>query len=140
MMRPFFDTNVLVYIIDRNDPEKSATAGALAEEHLVDGDGAISVQVLREFYVSSQRLRHPLTDEQAGEMVRYFSAFRTMVESADMVLSAVSRSRTVSISFWDALIFEAALAAGADTLLTEDLQHGQVIEGLRVHNPFFSTG
>lgn len=140
MMRPFFDTNVLVYAVDQEEPEKSATASALAEEHLVDGDGAISVQVLREFYVSSRRLRHPLTDEQAGEMVRYFSTFRTLVESAEMVLSAASRSRTISISLWDALIVEAALAAGADTLLTEDLQHGQVIEGLRVHNPFSSPG
>lgn len=139
-MRPFFDTNVLVYTVDRDEIEKSATAGALAEEHLVEGDGAISVQVLREFYVSSRRLRHPLTDEQAGEMVRYFSTFRTMVENADMVLSAASRSRTISISFWDALIVEAALAAGADYLFTEDLQHGQVIEGLRVHDPFSSSG
>lgn len=41
--------------------------------------------------------------------------------------------------FWDALIVEAALAAGADTLLTEDLQHGREIEGLRVHNPFLPS-
>lgn len=135
-MRPFFDTNVLVYTVDRAEPEKSAIAGALAEEHLVDGYGAISVQVLREFYVSSRRLRQPLTDEQAGEMVRYFSTFRTLVENAEMVLSAVSRSQELYLSFWDALIVEAALAAGADTLLTEDFQHGQEIGGLRVHNPF----
>lgn len=135
-MRPFFDTNVLVYAVDQEEPEKSAVAGALAEEHLVEGEGMISVQVLREFYVASRRLRRPLTEEQAGEMVGYFSTFRTQVETADMVLSAVSRSRDLSLSFWDALIVEAALAAGADTLLTEDLQHGQVIEGLRVHNPF----
>jgi len=135
-MRPFFDTNVLVYTVDREEPEKSATASALAEEHLVEGEGAISVQVLREFYVSSRRLRYPLTDEQAGEMVRYFSTFRTLMETTEMVLSAVHRSRTISISFWDALIVEAALAAGADTLLTEDLQHGQEIGGLRVHDPF----
>lgn len=139
-MRPFFDTNVLVYTVDRDEPEKSAMAGALAEEHLVDGYGAISVQVLREFYVSSQRLRHPLTEEQASQMVRYFSTFRTLAENTDMVLTAVRRSREISVSFWDALIVEAALAAGADTLLTEDLQHGQAIEGLRVYNPFSSPG
>ena len=135
-MRPFFDTNVLVYAVDQEEPEKSAVAGALAEEHLVEGEGMISVQVLREFYVASRRLRRPLTEEQAGEMVGYFSTFKIQVETADMVLSAVSRSQEHSLSFWDALIVEAALAAGADTLLTEDLQHGQVIEGLRVHNPF----
>jgi predicted nucleic acid-binding protein len=53
-----------------------------------------------------------------------------------MVLGAVRRTREMSISFWDALIVEAALRSGADRLFTEDLQHGQVIEGMRVENPF----
>ena len=53
-----------------------------------------------------------------------------------MVLSAVRRSREFALSFWDALIVEAALKAGADRLFTEDLQHGQIIDGLRIENPF----
>ena len=54
-----------------------------------------------------------------------------------IILAAIERVRTASISFWDALIVEAALIAGASTLLTEDLQDGQVFDGvLRVENPF----
>ncbi len=53
-----------------------------------------------------------------------------------MVLGAVRRSQEYMLSFWDALIVESAILAGANRLLTEDLQHGQEIENLRVENPF----
>jgi predicted nucleic acid-binding protein len=132
----FIDTNILIYAVDEGEPEKLGIASALVEEHLVEGDGMISVQVLREFYSASLRLSRPLSEEQAQEMVGYFSAFRTLAEDAGMVLGAIRRSREYMLSFWDALIVEAALIGGADRLLTEDLQHGQEIEGVRVENPF----
>jgi predicted nucleic acid-binding protein len=81
-------------------------------------------------------MRDPLSDEQARKMVDYFSTFRTLSEDAGMVLDAVRRHQEMSLSFWDALIVEAALKSGADRLFTEDMQHGQVIEGMRVENPF----
>ena len=46
------------------------------------------------------------------------------------------RSRVSRLSYWDSLIVETALSAGADVLFTEDLQDGQTIDGLRVVNPF----
>ena len=136
MMRPFFDTNVLVYAFDEGEPEKRAVARALIKEHLDEGDGMLSVQVLREFYSSVRRLPQPVPDEEAQEAVRDFAAFSPAPEDAGMVLGAVRRNREVSLYFWDALIVEAALRGGADRLLTEDLQHGHVIEGLRVETPF----
>ncbi len=135
-MPPFFDTNVLVYAFDRGEPEKGEVARDLVQEHLVGGDGMLSVQVLREFYSAVRKVSRPLPVEEAAEAVRYFATFAPMPEDARMVLGAVSRSRKLSLSFWDALIVESALAGGADRLLTEDLQHGQLIEGLRVENPF----
>jgi len=96
----------------------------------------LSVQVLREFYSAARKLKRPLSDEKAQETVRYLSTFSPIPEDAGMVLRAVARSRSMSFSFWDALIVEAALKGGADLLLTEDLQHGQEVEGLRVENPF----
>ncbi|MBA3423350.1 MAG: PIN domain-containing protein [Rubrobacter sp.] len=135
-MPPFFDTNVLVYFVDDDEPEKQEAVRLLVQEHLVEGDGMLSVQVLREFYSASRRLSRALSDEQAHEMVRYFATFSPLPEDARMVLGAVRRSREHMLSFWDALILESALSAGADRLLTEDLQHGQEIEGLRVENPF----
>jgi len=135
-MPSFFDTNILIYAVDEEETEKFGLAGELVEAHLVDGNGMISVQVLREFYSAARKLRRPLSDEQARDMVEYFSTFRTLPEDAGMVLGAVRRGRELKLSFWDSLIVEAALKAGADRLLTEDMQHGQVIEGMRVENPF----
>ena len=132
----FFDTNILIYAVDEGEPQKLEIAGELVEEHLVEGDGMLSVQVLREFYSASRKLSPPLSDEHAQEMVRYFSTFRTLAEDTGMVLGAIRLSREHMLSFWDALIVESALAGGADRLLTEDLQHGREIEGLRVENPF----
>lgn len=135
-MPPFFDTNVLVYFVDADEPEKQEISRLLVREHLAEGDGTISVQVLREFFWASRRLRTPVSYETASEAVEYFAKFSPLREDADMVLRAVRRHREMSLSFWDALIVEAALKAGADRLFTEDLRHGQVIEGMRVENPF----
>ncbi len=121
-MPSFLDTNILIYAVDPDEPEKSPIAAALVEEHLVEGDGRISVQVLREFYSASRKLSQPLSDEQADEMVRYFATFSPLPEDARMVLGAVRRGQEFS--------------AGANRLLTEDLQNGQEIEGLHIENPF----
>ena len=135
-MPPFFDTNVLVYLVDSDEPQKQEVARGLVQEHLAGGNGSVSVQVLREFYWSSRRLRTPVSEKTARKAVEYFAGFSPLAEDADMVLRAVRRHQEMSLSFRDALIVEAALKAGADRLFTEDMQHGQVIEGMRVENPF----
>ena len=139
MMRPFFDTNVLVYAFDEGEPEKRAVSLGLIQEHLEQGEGMLSVQVLREFYVSACRLSHPLSEAEAEDALGNFAEFSPATEDWRAVVGAVRRSRELMLSFWDALILEAAIRGGADTLLTEDLQHGQRIEGLRVENPFLEA-
>jgi predicted nucleic acid-binding protein len=135
-MPPFFDTNVLVYAFDEGAPEKRAIALGLIDEHLVEGEGTISVQVMREFYSVVRRGPQPLPDEEAAIAVRRLAGFSPVREDVNTVLDAVRRHQETSISFWDALIVEAALKSGADRLFTEDLRHGQIIEGMRVENPF----
>jgi len=130
------DTNVLVYAFDEGEPEKREVARGLVEEHLVEGDGMLSVQVLREFYSATRKPTRPLPIEKAIEAVGYLATFSPIAEDARMVVGAIRRSQVLMFSFWDALIVEAALRGGADRLLTEDLQHGQRIEGLTVENPF----
>jgi predicted nucleic acid-binding protein len=101
------------------------------------GRAALSTQVLQEFYVSTTRkLASPLPEEVAEARVRDFSGLPLVLVDPSLILAAIARSRNLGFSFWDALIVEAALAAGANRLLTEDLQHGREIEGLRVENPF----
>ncbi len=134
----FLDTNVLVYGFDDRDLTKRTIAEAIVREGAASGDIVVSTQILQEFYWTVSRkfaARLPLgTTEQA---LRDFARFRVVQVDVPIILAATTRVQTASISFWDALVVEAALAAGATRLLTEDLQHGHVFDGtLRVENPF----
>jgi predicted nucleic acid-binding protein len=137
MTLSFFDTNVLVYMFDDDEPEKKTRALVVFDREVEDDRATLSTQVLQEFYVSTTRkLRRPLPPERAETRVRDLSSLSLVQVNTPMILAAIVRSRSQSFSLWDALIVEAALAGGADRLLTEDLQHGQEIEGLRIENPF----
>lgn len=140
MRRSFFDTNVLVYLFDNRDPEKKTKAQQVFAEESGAGRTVLSTQVLQEFYWAvTRKLASPLPTEVAEERVRDFSGLPLVRVDESMILATIGRSRSQSLSFWDALIVEAALRAGADRLLTEDLQHGQQIEDLTVVNPFVGT-
>jgi predicted nucleic acid-binding protein len=135
--RSFFDTNVLLYLFDNREPDKKAAAQELIQKEVEADRASLSTQVLQEFYVNATRkLAFPLSPEEAGARVRDFSSLPLVQVDVPLILAAIARSRRMSFSLWDAMIVEAALKAGADRLLTEDLQHGQVIEGMRVENPF----
>ncbi len=137
-MRIFFDTNILVYLFDNDAADKKKKAGERLEAAAAAGQVLLSTQVLQEFYVAvTKKLAVPLGAEAAEAVVRNLSVFPLIGIDAKRILAAIGRSRKVQLSFWDALIMESALAGGADLLLTEDLQHGQVIDGLRIENPFF---
>ena len=137
MSRSFFDTNVLLYMYDDDEPQKKARAIDVFEKAVEDNLVVLSTQVLQEFYVNATRkLAVPLSPERAAATVRDFARLPLVRVDAPMILAAITRSRSESFSFWDALILEAALGAGAGRLLTEDLQHGQRIGGLSVENPF----
>ncbi len=111
MTRSFFDTNVLVYLFDSDEPEKKAEAQRRFEEESGAGQMVLSTQVLQEFYGAvTRRLASPLPPEVAEERVRDFSMLPLVQVSAPMILAAIARSRHSDFSFWDALIVEAALA------------------------------
>lgn len=140
MSRSFFDTNVLLYMYDDDEPQKKAGAIGAFERAVEENRVVLSTQVLQEFYVNATRkLARPLSQERAAARVRDFSLFPLVRVDEAMILAAIERSRSMSLSFWDALIVEAALRGGADRLLTEDLQHGQRIEGLTIENPFLEA-
>lgn len=137
MTRAFFDTNVLLYMYDDDELEKKARALEVFEQEVEADQDVLSTQVLQEFYVNATRkLRRPLSPECAEARVRDLSGLPLVRVEASLIPAAVARSQHMSFSFWDSLIVEAALKGGADRLLSEDLQHGQAFEGLRVENPF----
>ena len=131
----FVDTNVLVYLFDGDSPGKQAQARELLGEEAENI--VLSTQVLGEFYVTvTRKLANPLGADMARKAVDDLCAFQVRPLQAELVRAAVGRSGESKLSYWDALIVETAIDAGAAVLLTEDLQHGQVFNGLRVVNPF----
>lgn len=95
-------------------------------------------QVQREFYaVATGKLL--LSHQAALEIVDHLSAFATTIEDATFVLDAIALSRSHRISYWDASIIWSANLAGCERLLTEDLDHGAVIAGVRIENPFIDV-
>ena len=136
-MKFFFDTNVLVYLFDVDSPAKRKQARALFQKHAETGDILLSTQVLQEFYVAvTRKLARPLNAAAAAEAVKSFAELPLVQIDSELVLSAIHRSRNSQLSFWDALIVQAAIEGHASTLYSEDLQHGQVFDGLRAINPF----
>ena len=134
-MRSFIDTNVLVYADAADAPAKQARATALIAEHLREGSGVISTQVLHEFVNAALRkLALPLDIVRAR--VRLYNRFETVNASPPAVLDALDLHALHQLSFWDALILQAARQSGCVELLTEDLQPGAVIGGVRIVNPF----
>lgn len=131
----FIDTNVLVYLFDADSPDKQVQARRILADHR--DDIVLSTQVLGEFYVTvTRKLGKPFPADRALEAVDGLLAFPNRPLRAELVRSAVRRSASSQLSYWDTLIIESALDAGAVVLLTEGLQHGQVFAQLRVVNPF----
>jgi predicted nucleic acid-binding protein len=100
----------------------------------LERNGVISTQVLQEFYVASTRKlgTDPLI---AKDILRTLERFETVVISPMLIREAVDCSILNHLSFWDALIIVAAESAHCETLWTEDLNHGQIIRGVRIENP-----
>lgn len=132
-VKDFFDTSVLLYLLSE-DSDKADRV-----EHLLAERGTISVQVLNEFAaVALRKLRIPLGDvQEILDTVRAVCSIEAVtVATHDRGLAIHERYR---FSFYDSILVSSALLAGAKVLYSEDLQHGQVIDGqLQVVNPFRS--
>jgi len=134
-MRVFFDTNVLLYAIDADAGPRQHRAIALVEDALVRGFGVVSTQVLQEFYVNATR-KLKLEPAIARRHVELLLKLEVIEVRTQMVLAAIDLQQARQLSFWDALVVKAASSAGCAQLLTEDLQHGATLDGVRVENPF----
>ncbi len=129
-MRAFIDTNVLIYA--QGAGPKSETA-----RQVILAGGTISVQVLNEFAAVLRR-KFRLEWGAIADALADVRAALGPVHPVDVEihLRAVALARSHDFSFYDALIVASALAAGCDTLLTEDLQAGQRVAGMTIVNPF----
>jgi len=134
--RTFLDTNVLVYLFDHEQPAKAQKAREILEQ-AKPGSLALSAQVLGEFYVVvTRKLKRPLDPAKAADALDWLGLLRVVSLDTGLAKAAVRISRSAQLSYWDALIVAAAGAGGCETLLSEDLNSGQLIESVRVENPF----
>lgn len=138
-MPSFVDTNILIYAEDRDAAAKHAVARDLITDLWNTGEGVLSVQVLQEFYVNvTRKLEKPLSSSKARGIIDEYLTWRVVENTGRMLLPAVDLQRSAQLSFWDALIVQAALEADCDRLYSEDLNHGQRFGSLQVVNPFAS--
>lgn len=99
--------------------------------------GRVSIQVLQELYSTlTRKLDHPLEPEEARRVVRGLFAWNPVPVDRRTLEGAWRLQDRFSLSWWDALIVSAARLAGCDRLLTEDLSHGQNLDGVEVLSPF----
>jgi predicted nucleic acid-binding protein len=133
----FVDTNILIYAYDLDAGRKHTIAARIVEDLWSSRRGALSVQVLQEFYVNvTRKIRTPLSKKVARSVIELYAAWHVEWISADDVVRASSLEERHKLSFWDVLIVVAATKAGAEKLLSEDLADGQRIEGVEIENPF----
>lgn len=134
-MRSLLDTNVLVYADSPDEPAKQRRAIDLISELRSRGDAVLSTQVLQEFVnVALRKLRLPLP--VVRERLAFYRRFDLVQTTPDLIAGALDLHARHGLSFYDALIVQAASVSGCPRLLSEDLQHGAVMAGVRVDNPF----
>jgi predicted nucleic acid-binding protein len=135
IQRTFLDSNILLYADDAKDERKRDLALALILHHRQQRTGVVSVQVLQEYFANATSKLKVSIDE-ARYKVQFHSRFQVVEPSALDVVAAIDLHSVHRISFWDAMILHSAKQAGCRVLLTEDLQHRQTIDGVRIVNPF----
>ena len=132
----FLDTNILLYSISRHPAEASKRERAIAL--LEQDDGALSVQVLQEFYVQATRSTRPdpLPHDIAAGLITTWTRFRVQEITLPIVTGALEIKAAHGFSYWDSAIIAAARALGCRQVFTEDMTHGREVEGVTLINPF----
>ena len=133
----FVDTNVLLYAEDRADAAKHAAARNWLRELWLRRCGRLSTQVLNEFYINATRkLRPAMPAGDARAEVRRFQRWQPWAPDHATVEAAWAVESRYGLHYWDALMVAAAQQQGCAYLLSEDLQHEQQLDSVRVLNPF----
>jgi predicted nucleic acid-binding protein len=133
--RTFVDTNILAYAHDAADPDKHARATSLLADLWADRNGVVSTQVLAELYSVLTR-KMSLAAADAREIVLQYTVWPVVETDVPMLVAAMERNERDQVAWWDSLVVEAALRAGATRLATEDFGPGRVFDGsLEVVNP-----
>ncbi|MFA5509200.1 MAG: PIN domain-containing protein [Vulcanimicrobiota bacterium] len=137
MVVEFVDTNILIYAYDSTSGVRHQQANSLLDALWNKRNGAISTQVLQEFYVNvTRKIPQPLSPQQASQIISDYSVWKVARPDVSSILNAIRSAQLYQVSFWDAMILAAAREMGARVVWSEDLNSGQDYDGVKVHNPF----
>lgn len=135
----YFDPNIAVYAYDNSDPAKQTVARSLLLKAAVTATGVLSTQVLGEFFHVTVVRKPLLTVSEARIALRALSKLRVATITPDLVERAVDLHERFQLRYWDALIIATANKEGCEEVLSEDMNHGQDYNGVRVTNPFVAA-
>ena len=134
--KTFIDTNILIYAHDTDAGAKHQIAKTVLRGLWSERTGALSLQVLQEFYVNvTRKISSPLSKDLARLVVSTYAIWCTKTTPTEIALAFRIEDES-QISFWDALIVSSASKCGAIRILSEDLNAGQRIAGIVIENPF----
>ena len=134
----FIDTNIFVYSFDDSQPQKRDIALALIANALQTESGIISWQVVQEFLnVATRKFKTPLSGEDAKlYLQKVLNPLCMIFPGSELYGNALEIMGQTGYSFYDSLILAGAKSGGCTILYSEDLQNGQLIDGVRIVNPF----
>jgi len=133
----FLDTNILVYAHDLDAGMKHKVAIKIVKDMWEDRNGVLSTQILQEFYINvTRKIGSPISRFEAREIMRSYACWEIKETTSMSIIRASEIEEKYRISFWDALVVVAAYESKVDKILTEDLNSGQIIEGILIENPF----
>ncbi len=134
----FIDTNIFAYLFDKTDRVKSKNAIQLVRNNFANKNSVISYLVIQEFInVALNKFKKTLSNKEIIEFLQ--DVLEPMCEiypNKELFIKGITLQKRWKYSFYDSLIIAAALKANCNILYSEDLQHGQVIDDLKIINPF----
>lgn len=136
MSRVAFDSNVLVYAELERQSAKGQLARRLVEQ--LGGQAVVAAQVLGELLTVVRRRLPSALPEAIRQVEDYAGAFDVVETDAPLIVLAAVFAERYRLQFWDALIWQASVKGKATILLTEDMEHGFTVDGMRAVNPFIA--
>ena len=135
----FVDANVLVCRHIDSDHAKQVCAEEWIRLLVRHRCGRLSIQVLTELYsVLTRELRPTFPEHRTRGIVRDLLSWQPPAVDSGILERGWNLQAHYSISWWDALVVAVAQASACSILLTENLQHDQVLGGVSVIDPFAS--
>jgi len=134
--KPFADTNILIYLFSKNEPDKRDICTNVVQKFRDSKEQMVwSTQVVQEFCYNMIKKRGH-SPYQVKPVFSLFSDFELVINDFQIINEALDIQLTNHLSFWDSLILSSAASANCSYLLSEDLTHGQRINGVEIINPF----